>query len=93
MVEAYFAGVWEGSKRDRFGKDPTMATRIPGTGVDAAPAGGLFRRAVARMIAAREIQARRTVNAYLLSLDDSTLATFGYDRRALEETAHGPFPF
>ena len=71
-----------------------MAARTFGMiGFDAAPAGGLFRRTVARMIAAREAKARRSVSAYLLSLDDSTLATFGLDRRALEEAGRGPLPF
>ena len=67
-----------------------MAIRTLGDpGFAAAPSRGLFRRALARMMAAREIQARRAVNAYLLGLDDSTLATFGYDRRALEESGRG----
>ena len=43
-----------------------------------------MRRAFDRMIEARSIQARRYVNGYLLSLDDATLASHGYDRAQLE---------
>jgi hypothetical protein len=43
-------------------------------------------------VGSRVEKARRSVNAWLLSLDDSTLATFGFDRLALEETGRGPFP-
>ena len=46
---------------------------------------GLFNKAVDRMVAARERQARRYVNGYLLSLDDATLAAYGYDRKELEK--------
>lgn len=45
---------------------------------------GFVRRAFERMVEAREKQARRYVNGYLLSLDDATLAAHGYDRRELE---------
>ncbi|WP_306030506.1 MULTISPECIES: hypothetical protein [unclassified Stappia] len=45
---------------------------------------GLFRKAIDSMVAARERQARRYVNGYLLSLDDATLAAYGYDRAELE---------
>ncbi|MXN63532.1 hypothetical protein GR183_01330 [Stappia sp. GBMRC 2046] len=45
---------------------------------------GLFNKAVDRMVAARERQARRYVNGYLLSLDDATLSAYGYDRKELE---------
>ncbi|NRG17853.1 hypothetical protein HPQ64_09145 [Rhizobiales bacterium] len=44
-----------------------------------------FNRAVDRMVASRERQARRYVNGYLLSLDDATLAAYGYDRKELEK--------
>ena len=43
-----------------------------------------MRRAFDRMIEARSVQARRYVNGYLLSLDDATLASHGYDREQLE---------
>jgi hypothetical protein len=46
--------------------------------------GGFIRRAFDRMVEAREKQARRYVNGYLLSLDDATLASHGIDRRELE---------
>lgn len=55
---------------------PTSATR--------SPARGLFCKALDSMVAARERQARRYVNGYLLSLDDATLAAYGYDRAELE---------
>ncbi len=45
---------------------------------------GIFRRAFDNMIAARERQARKYVNGYLLTLDDSTLAAHGYSREALQ---------
>ena len=45
-----------------------------------------------RMLTAREERARQTVKAYLLGLDDATLATFGYDRKALEDAGQGRFP-
>lgn len=45
---------------------------------------GFVRRAFDRMIEARSAQARRYVNGYLLSLDDATLASHGYDREKLE---------
>ncbi len=42
------------------------------------------RKAFDSMVSARERQARRYVNGYLLSLDDATLAAYGYDRNELE---------
>ncbi|WP_186396897.1 hypothetical protein [Stappia sp. TSB10GB4] len=47
----------------------------------------VFRKALDSMIAARERQARRYVNGYLLSLDDATLAAYGYDRAELERNS------
>lgn len=44
----------------------------------------LLHKAFDRMVSARERQARRYVNGYLLSLDDATLAVYGYDRAELE---------
>ncbi|MBA5777791.1 hypothetical protein H2509_11715 [Stappia sp. F7233] len=55
-----------------------------GIGVSRANGKGLIHKAFNRMITARERQARRYVNGYLLSLDDATLASYGYDRRELE---------
>jgi hypothetical protein len=57
-----------------------------------APPRGILRRAVARLVAAREAEARRRVNAHLLGLDDATLAALGYDRAVLEAAGHGRVP-
>lgn len=54
---------------------------------------GALRRAFSRMISAREAQARRAVNGYLLSLDDATLATYGYSRTELERASDNGHPF
>mgnify|MGYP006282999055 CR=1 FL=1 len=53
----------------------------------------LLQRIAARMIAARQDQAQRAVNTYLLSLDDATLERLGYDRGELERTTPGGYPF
>ena len=45
---------------------------------------GFMHRAFSSLVTARERQARRYVNGYLLSLDDATLAAYGYDRAELE---------
>nr|WP_197673795.1 hypothetical protein [Stappia sp. ES.058] len=45
---------------------------------------GFVGKAFASLVSARERQARRYVNGYLLSLDDATLAGYGYDRAELE---------
>lgn len=63
--------------------------RLTGTDREA----GLLSRIGQRIIAAREDRARRAVNAYLLSLDDATLEKLGYDRRTLEATNPGGYPF
>lgn len=46
--------------------------------------GNFVSRAFGRMVEAREKQARRFVNGYLLSLDDATLAAHGLNRDELE---------
>ena len=46
---------------------------------------GLFRRAYDGMIPARERQARELTANYMLSLDDRTLRTLGYDRATLRQ--------
>ncbi len=70
-----------------------MATRVAGEiGGRTTPGRGVVRRVLGRMLSVREERARQSVNAYLLGLDDATLATFGYDRKALEEAGHGRFP-
>ena len=65
------------------------AERITGSEKEA----GLLGRIAQRMVAARQDQARRAVNSYLLSLDDETLARLGYRRDELEKTTPGGFPF
>lgn len=65
------------------------AGRITGTAKEA----GLLSRIARRMIAARQDQARRAVNTYLLTLDDETLARLGYERRELERSTPGGYPF
>lgn len=57
-----------------------------------APPRSVLRRAMATMIAAREAQAHRRVNAYLLGLDNATLAALGYDRKVLEDAGRGVAP-
>jgi hypothetical protein len=70
-----------------------MTTTILGDfGSRASPGRGALRRVVARVLAKREAQARRTINSMLLGYDDATLATFGYDRKSLEEAGRAPFP-
>ncbi|WP_349357666.1 hypothetical protein [Stappia sp.] len=56
------------------------------TSTSLASTGGksFMRRAFDGLVSARERQARRYVNGYLLSLDDATLAAHGYDRAELE---------
>jgi hypothetical protein len=55
--------------------------------------GRATRKGFKRMIAARERQARRYVNATLLQFDDETLARAGYNRRALEQDGATWSPF
>lgn len=50
---------------------------------------GTFSRMFQRMIEARQRQADRMVSAYLLTMDDRTLAQLGYDRAMLEVKARG----
>lgn len=54
---------------------------------------GFFSRIGARVVAARMAQADRQVAAYLLTLDDATLAKLGYDRAALEARDPMGYPF
>ncbi|MCR9135581.1 MAG: hypothetical protein NXI27_06285 [Alphaproteobacteria bacterium] len=53
----------------------------------------LFRSAFDRVTAAREKQARRYVNTYLLSLDDDTLKSLGHSRSELRKGPGAPLPF
>ncbi|MBD8876295.1 hypothetical protein [Roseibium polysiphoniae] len=59
----------------------TATTTIGGTNRSS---DSFVRRAFGRMVEAREKQARRYVNGYLLSLDDATLAAHGFERSELE---------
>ncbi|MHC5652710.1 hypothetical protein [Stappia sp.] len=61
-----------------------IATTTALAGVSHGTSKSLFRKAMDSMVAARERQARRYVNGYLLSLDDATLAAYGYERAELE---------
>ncbi|PTW58793.1 hypothetical protein C8N35_10997 [Breoghania corrubedonensis] len=71
-----------------------MATAtVTSTGLHGGARHGLFRRALDRMVSARERQARRYVNGYLLSLDDATLNAYGYDRSELEHEGSMTFPY
>jgi hypothetical protein len=54
---------------------------------------GFLARLGTRLMAARKRQADRAVAAYLLSLDDETLARLGYDRRELERRDPAGYPF
>jgi hypothetical protein len=62
-------------------------------GSASARTGGLFRRALTRMMTARELQARRYVNDYLLTLDDATLAAYGIDRRTISQGINASYPW
>lgn len=68
-----------------------MATTTFGRVTSGASGHGAFRRAFERLLVAREIQARRHVNAYLLGLDDATLKSYGYDRASLERSGGGSY--
>lgn len=67
-------------------------TILEGAGGRSAPAHGVLRPAVARMIVGRVHRSARRVDAGLLGLDDAALATVGSDRRALEQAGWGQFP-
>ncbi|MCW2307017.1 hypothetical protein [Rhodobium gokarnense] len=45
------------------------------------------------MTKGRELQAKKYVNGYLLTLDDDTLAELGYDRKKIEAEGANPFPY
>lgn len=70
---------------------PLTAT-LGDIGSRVAPGRGILRRAVARVLAQREAHAERTLRAHLLGYDDAMLATFGFDRVAIEEVGRRPFP-
>ena len=47
--------------------------------------GGWFRRGLKRIAVARELQARRIVADTFRNFDDATLASYGLDRKTLNE--------
>lgn len=55
--------------------------------------GGSFRRGLQRLMTARELQARRYVNDYMLAADDASPAAFGIDRKSLLQGIDGRFPW
>lgn len=72
-----------------------MATTASLSNVPARVAGSnsMFRRAMDRIVSAREKQVNRYVNGYLLTLDDATLEANGYNRKALEKSGAAIYPF
>jgi hypothetical protein len=58
----------------------TTLDSFAGRAIDQARKPGRFARFIKALMDSREREARRYVNGYLLSLDDKTLADFGYDR-------------
>ncbi len=68
----------------------TMAVGAHGVGSECA---GFFKQILARIVAAREAQAQRIVDAYLASLSDARLREIGYDPAVLRARAGaGYFP-
>jgi hypothetical protein len=68
-------------------------TTLDQFGSAVARAGRPLRRGLQRMMTARELQARRYVNDYLLTLDDASLAAFGIDRKSLSQGIEGRYPW
>ncbi len=52
-----------------------------------------FGKLFSSMIAARERQAKRYVNGYLLGLEDDQLSDLGYTRAELEQEGVARFPY
>jgi len=75
-------------------RNSTMATTtLNHFGSAIARTGGPFRRGFQRLMTARELQARRYVNDYLLTLDDAALAAYGIDRKSLSQGIEGRYPW
>ncbi len=53
----------------------------------------LIRRIFDRMVAARELQAKRYVNGYLETLDDATLQQLGVTRADIKKQGTAQFPY
>jgi hypothetical protein len=68
------------------------ARTLGDSGGRAAPAMGVYPYALARANAGRETTPRQTARAFMLGLDDATLATFGYDRAAVDHAGRNGFP-
>lgn len=54
---------------------------------------GFFTRLGHRLVESRKREADRAVAAYLLSLDNATLARLGYDRHEIEQRDPQGYPF
>jgi hypothetical protein len=67
-------------------------TVYDGAGGRAAPAHGVLRHAVARMVVARAHPADRRARARVLGIDDAGFATLASDRRTREHAGRGDFP-
>ena len=68
------------------------ARTLGDSGNRAAPVMGVLPHALARVNAGRETSPRQTARAFMLGLDDATLATFGYDRMAVDHAGRNGFP-
>ncbi|MGX1096649.1 hypothetical protein ACSSVZ_000664 [Amorphus sp. MBR-141] len=53
----------------------------------------VFHRLMTRIVEARQRQAERAINSYLMSLDDASLERLGYNRAELEAQGGGGYPF
>ena len=62
---------------------------IAGRTQEKARKSGFFASLYRAIVEARTREARRQVDAYLRSLDDRTLADFGYDRAEVRKTPSG----
>jgi hypothetical protein len=84
----------KGGEGDRVGKDSAMATArtLGDSGSRATPAMGALQYVLARANAGRETPPRQTARAFMLGLDDATLATFDYDRMAVDQAGRNGFP-
>jgi hypothetical protein len=68
----------------------TMAVGAHGVGSEFS---GFFRQILARIVAAREAQAQRIVDAHLATLSDARLREIGYDPAVVRARANtGYFP-
>lgn len=68
------------------------ARTLGDSGSRATPVLGGLPYVLARAHAGRETTPRRATRAVMLGLDDATLATFGYDRMAVDHAGRSGFP-